>query len=255
MDDVIAANRRRWTLLMATSFLLIAVPVAVLLAVFGLGLLGVALGLALGALVTAGCWWSAKSVALRRSQARPAALADHPRLHNLVEGLCAAHGVEMPDLHLVDDPAPNAFAAGRSADHAAIVVTQGLLDVMSRVELEAVMAHELSQIKSEDVLVDTAAVTMPVPARLVHLVMAQGREPRNDMAAVAMTRFPPALASALAKLRDADTVVSASSWATAHLWIAAPRSGSETRGDAAAEDARFDDHQPLDERIALLQEL
>ena len=115
-------------------------------------------------------------------------------------------GWPSPTLYVIDDAAPNAFVVGRSADHASLAVTQGLLDVMSRVELEAVIAHELSRIKDDDVLVDTLAVTMPVTARLVHLVMGRGREPRTDMAAVAMTRFPPALASALTKMRDGGTV-------------------------------------------------
>lgn len=252
--DAVTANRRQLQALLASSFLLVLVPVALVLLLFGLGLVGLLVALVVAAGVVAGCWWTAEGMVLRRSGARPLTPDDHPRLHNVVEGLCVANGVAKPALYVIDDAAPNAFVVGRSAEHASLAVTQGLLEIMNRVELEAVIAHELSRIKDDDVVVDTLAVTLPVTARLVHLVMGRGREPRTDMAAVAMTRFPPALASALVKMRDGGTAVQTSSWATAHLWIAAARSGSEVR-DPSVEDARFDDHQPLDQRIALLQEL
>ena len=254
MDDVVTANRRQLRALLASSFLAVLLPVALVLLLFGLGPIALLVALVVAAGAVTACWWTAEGLVLRRSSARPLTEDDNPRLHNVVDGLCAANGVAKPALYVIDDAAPNAFVVGRAADHAALAVTQGLLDAMSRVELEAVIAHELSRIKDDDILVDTLAVTLPVTARLVHLAMGRGREPCTDMAAVAMTRFPPALASALGKMRDGGTAVQSSSWATAHLWIAAPRSGSEVR-DPSVEDARFDDHQPLDQRIALLQEL
>ena len=81
-------------------------------------------------------------------------------MHNLVEGLCIASGVPKPRLYVVDDEAPNAFATGRNPEHAAIAVTTGLLAKMNRVELEGVLAHELSHIKNYDILVSTLCVTM-----------------------------------------------------------------------------------------------
>ena len=84
----------------------------------------------------------------------------YKRLHNLVEGLCIASGLPKPRVYVIDDPAPNAFATGRNPKHAAIAVTTGLLDTMNRVELEGVVAHELSHIKNYDILVSTLAVTL-----------------------------------------------------------------------------------------------
>jgi len=82
------------------------------------------------------------------------------RYHNLVEGLCIASGLPKPRLFIVDDVAPNAFSTGRNPKHAAIAVTTGLLERMNRVELEGVLAHELSHIRNYDILVMTLAVTM-----------------------------------------------------------------------------------------------
>ena len=78
------------------------------------------------------------------SRAQPADPEQYQRLHNLVEGLCIAGGLPKPGVYVIDDPAPNAFATGRNPKHAAIAVTTGLLEKMNRVELEGVLAHELS---------------------------------------------------------------------------------------------------------------
>jgi heat shock protein HtpX len=94
------------------------------------------------------------------SRAKPADRQEYARLYNLVEGLCIASGLPMPRLYIVDDVAPNAFATGRNPKHAAVAVTTGLLEKMNRVELEGVLAHELSHIKNYDILVSTLAVTM-----------------------------------------------------------------------------------------------
>src|SRR5207244_7018552 len=85
---------------------------------------------------------------------------EYARLHNIVEGLCIAAGLPKPRVYIVDDEAPNAFATGRDPKHAAIAVTTGLLEKMNRIELEGVIAHELSHIKNYDILVSTIAVTM-----------------------------------------------------------------------------------------------
>ena len=106
-------------------------------------------------------YWKSDAVALRHEPG-PAgrSVEEYARLHNLVEGLCIAGGLPKPRLYVIDDDAPNAFATGRNPKHAAIAVTTGLLEKMNRVELEAVLAHELSHIKNYDILVSTLAVTM-----------------------------------------------------------------------------------------------
>ena len=82
------------------------------------------------------------------------------RLHNLVEGLCIGAGIPKPRLYVIDDESPNAFSTGRNPQHSAVAVTSGLLEKMNRVELEGVLAHELSHIRNYDILVSTLAVTM-----------------------------------------------------------------------------------------------
>jgi heat shock protein HtpX len=105
-------------------------------------------------------YWKSDAVALRMSRARPADEHEYARLHNLVEGLCIAGGLPKPRVYVIDDPSPNAFATGRNPKNAAIAVTTGLLAKMNRIELEAVVAHELSHIKNYDILVSTLAVTL-----------------------------------------------------------------------------------------------
>jgi heat shock protein HtpX len=112
------------------------------------------------AAIAFGSYWNADKIALRVSRAKPADPEQYKRLYNLVEGLCIAGGLPKPRIYIVDDPAPNAFATGRDPNHAAIAVTTGLLEMMNRVELEGVIAHELSHIKNYDILVSTLAVTL-----------------------------------------------------------------------------------------------
>jgi heat shock protein HtpX len=105
-------------------------------------------------------YYNSDKVALAMSRAQPADPQQYARYHNLVEGLCIAAGLPKPRLYVINDSAPNAFATGRNPEHAAIAVTTGLLEKMNRVELEGVLAHELSHVKNYDTLVMTLAVTM-----------------------------------------------------------------------------------------------
>ena len=114
----------------------------------------------LSLVLSVGSWWSSAAIALKVSRARPADETEYRRLHNLVEGLCIAGGIPKPGVYIIDDEAPNAFATGRNPQHAAIAVTTGLLSKMNRVELEGVVAHELSHIRHYDIAVSTIAVTL-----------------------------------------------------------------------------------------------
>jgi heat shock protein HtpX len=160
MYELIASNKRR-------SILLIAGFVGVLTLVgmaFGLlvgyGWQGTVIALVFSGALAFASYWKADAVALAVSRAHPADPAQYRRLYNLVEGLTIASGLPMPRIYIVDDPAPNAFATGRNPRHAAIAVTTGLLEKMNRVELEGVLAHELSHVKNYDILVSTIAVTL-----------------------------------------------------------------------------------------------
>jgi heat shock protein HtpX len=193
-----------------------------------LGPAPVVAALVLAGLASAAAYLYSDRVALALSRARPVSLEEEPRYHNLVEGLCIAAGLPKPELYVVDDDAPNAFATGRNAAHAALVVTRGLLDKLSRVELEGVLAHELSHIRRGDILVTTLAVTLlgllPVPLSnpLIGLTMSRRRESEADLSGVRLTRYPPGLIAALEKIRIGGPVARTGSRATAHLWLQSP---------------------------------
>ena len=104
-------------------------------------------------------WWSDKIV-LALTRARPADEIEYQELHRLVENLAITAGLPKPRLFVVDDPAPNAFATGRDANHAAVAVTTGLLGTLERSELEGVIAHELSHIGNRDILISTIVVVL-----------------------------------------------------------------------------------------------
>jgi heat shock protein HtpX len=158
--DQVTANKRRSALLVAGFVLFVALVAVAFSALVRAGPVGIVVAVLVAVGLSIGAYWTSDAVALRISRAQPASPEEHPRLHNIVEGLCIASGLPKPRLYVVDDPAPNAFATGRNPRHAAVAVTTGLLDKLNRMELEGVLAHELSHIKNYDVLVSTLAVTM-----------------------------------------------------------------------------------------------
>jgi heat shock protein HtpX len=158
--EQIAANKRK-TVGLVALFVLLLVGVGL---AFNYLLKGGVVGLVIVAIIVIASsffsYFNSDKVALRMAHAQPADPHEYARYHNLVEGLCIASGLPKPRLYVVDDPAPNAFSTGRNPKHAAVAVTTGLLERMNRVELEGVLAHELSHIRNYDVLVMTLAVTM-----------------------------------------------------------------------------------------------
>jgi heat shock protein HtpX len=160
MFELIRANKRRSALLVAGFVLLFVAVGAAVGVLVGYGLVGSIVALAFAGAMAFASYWKADAIALRVSRARPADPEQYQRLHNLVEGLCIASGLPKPGVYVIDDPAPNAFATGRDPRHAAIAVTSGLLEKLNRVELEGVLAHELSHIRNYDILVSTLAVTL-----------------------------------------------------------------------------------------------
>jgi heat shock protein HtpX len=158
--EQISSNKRK-TVFLIFLFVLLLFAVG---AAFNFFLRGGWVGLIIVAVIVIASSWisyfNSDKVALAMSHAVPADPVEYARYHNLVEGLCIASGLPKPRLYIVDDPAPNAFSTGRNPKHAAVAVTTGLLEKMNRVELEGVLAHELSHIRNYDVLVMTLAVTM-----------------------------------------------------------------------------------------------
>lgn len=160
MFDLIRANRRRSVALVGGFVVFLVVVGAAVGFLTGFGWMGTVVALVISAAIAFTSYWKADAIALRVSRAEPADPVQYQRLHNLVEGLCIASGLPKPGVYIVNDPAPNAFATGRDPRHAAIAVTTGLLEKMNRVELEGVLAHELSHIRNYDILVSTLAVTL-----------------------------------------------------------------------------------------------
>ena len=160
MFELIRSNKRRSILLVAGFVAFVALVGAAIGALVGNGIVFTLVALVLSGAVAFTSYWRADRIALAVSRARPAPPEEYQRLHNLVEGLCIAGGLPKPGVYVIEDPAPNAFATGRNPNHAAIAVTTGLLEKMNRVELEGVVAHELSHIRNYDILVSTLAVVM-----------------------------------------------------------------------------------------------
>jgi heat shock protein HtpX len=100
-------------------------------------------------------YYAAGSIAVLMSGAVQIQKSDNPRLWNIVENLAITEGLPMPKVYIVEDPAPNAFATGRDPQHAIVAATTGLLAIMDDVELEGVMAHEMSHVKNYDIRVST----------------------------------------------------------------------------------------------------
>jgi heat shock protein HtpX len=204
--ELIAKNRRTSFEMLAGEFLLIGILGA------AIGILvsrSVPEGIVIGAVVAIVADVLGWMLAVRATIALTHAVEVTPEqdkvLHDVIEGLCIRTGLPKPKVYLVDDPAPNAFAFGRSPNNAGVAVTSGLLNLMSRRELEGVLAHEMSHIRNRDVQVTTLAVTTvgilvavaEIAARMSWFSNIGGGDRDNDGAAIALLAVA-ALAGVLA---------------------------------------------------------
>ncbi len=105
-------------------------------------------------------YWYSDKIALSMAKAVPASESQYPELHNILENLSITAGLPKPRLYIINDAAPNAFATGRNAKHASVAVTQGLLQILDRSELEGVIAHELSHIGNRDILLQSMVAVL-----------------------------------------------------------------------------------------------
>lgn len=105
-------------------------------------------------------YWFSDKLVLSMSHAREATREEYFDLYTVTENLAMTAGLPMPKLYVINDAAPNAFATGRDEQHAVVCATTGLLALLSRAELEGVIAHELSHIQNRDILVMTIAVVL-----------------------------------------------------------------------------------------------
>ena len=156
--DEINRNRIKSALLMLIFMGLFAAILFLLVAIFGGGLFILALGgiLILGYAIFS--YFMGHKIVLKVSGAQKADRKEYPFLFGTIEGLASAIQVPMPEVYIVKDPSPNAFATGRNKKHACIAVTTGLLSIMNKEELEGVLAHEMSHIQDNDILYMMIAV-------------------------------------------------------------------------------------------------
>lgn len=198
--------------------------------------------------VAAAAFFFADSLALRLLKARPLAAGGSAMLRNQLEELCARTGVAEPDLYTVGPGAPAIASVGRAKT--ALVVTDGLTDDLTVIELEAAVARELARIRSGSTTVDTLAVSfLTWPFSMFGGLVRKGlcffrggdHDARIDLDGIAITRYPPGMTAALEKM---TSLPASASHAAAHLWAAGDRNLEATPGTFG-----------FDERLALLQEL
>lgn len=192
-------------------------------------------------------YFLAEKVALNLLGARPLGEGGTQMLRNQLEELCAKAGIGEPDLYTVGAGAPAIASVGRGTSNA-LIVTDGLSDDLTVVELEAAVARELARAKSGSTTVDTLAVTfltLPlgklggIGSKLLHWVRGGDHDAKTDLDGLAITRYPPGLSAALSKMKRPEGTKTA----VAHLWA--------TGGDSDADTGYFG----VAERLELLQEL
>lgn len=220
-----AANRQRAVALVGAASVPLGIAIG-LLFWWGFGWPAGIVAFVVGTVVVATVmWWAAEPLARRALGGTPADPRRHARLLNLVDALCATVGINHPDVRVRDEPGLNAAVCGRSRRSSTLVVTQGLLDQLTRVELEGVVAQQLTRIRSQDMLPATVTVaTLGIGATFL-----SPHEPVTamDRAAVSFTRYPPGLIAALEKMETQSTEVRGASRATAQLWFADPGVGRD----------------------------
>jgi heat shock protein HtpX len=169
------------------------------------GRAGLVVGFVLGAAFVGFSYWNSDKLAIRAARAVPVTEQEMPEYHAIVRDLAARAGIPMPRLYLSPDPQPNAFATGRNPEHAAVAVTQGILQILDRDELEGVLAHEISHVGNRDILISSVAAAVATGITLVAsmlrfaAIFGGGRddEGNNPIALIGMALLAPIAAGLL----------------------------------------------------------
>lgn len=148
--EQISQNKRNSILLVASMIVLLGLVGYVIGGAYHAPLAGLTLALSFSLLYGAISYWGGDSIVMMSMGAKEAEKADYPQLFNVVEEMAIASGLPMPKIYVIPSPASNAFATGTSPEKASIAVTTGILEVLNREELQAVLGHEMGHIKNFD---------------------------------------------------------------------------------------------------------
>lgn len=273
----------------AKTFVLLAFLGALFMGVgsfFGQG--GLIIGLVLGLVFVGGSYWFSDKLAIKSARAVPVSEQEMPDYYRIVRELTQADGIPMPQLYVSPDAQPNAFATGRSPKHAAVAVTQGILNVLSWDELQGVLAHEISHVKNRDILIGSvaAAIAMgitfaarialwgsmfggddreggsnifvillvsilaPIAAALLQMALSRSREFEADRSGARLLHDGEPLARALEKIEASVRAIPMQvDPAQAQKYIVNPLTGRKVQFANL-----FTTHPPTAERIARLRE-
>ncbi|MBS0522843.1 MAG: zinc metalloprotease HtpX [Proteobacteria bacterium] len=252
----------------------------------GRGGLMIALVVALG--MNAFAYWNSDRMVLRMSGAHEVGPDEAPELYGIIEQLTRRAGLPMPRVYIIDEDQPNAFATGRSPEHAAVAVNTGLLTHLTREQITGVLAHELGHVRNRDTLTMTVAATLagaigmlasfgglmgggrdengrplmnpivaiaamilaPLAASLVQMAISRSREYEADRAGAEISGNPLWLAAALQRLHEGTQTIPN---ATAQANPATAHLYIDNPLSAGGLSGLFSTHPPMEERIARLQ--
>jgi heat shock protein HtpX len=254
---------------------------------FGQG--GLVIGLVLGIVFVGGSYWFSDKIAVRAAGAQPVSEDQAPQLYAIVRDLTQRAGMPMPKIYISPAQQPNAFATGRNPEHAAVAVTQGLLQVVDQDELRGVLAHEISHVRNRDILLSSVAAAValgitflarmamwgaifggggrdrdggnvfgalammilaPIAATMLQLALSRSREYEADRSGAALIGTGEPLARALQKIDAyAKQIPMNVDPAHATAYIINPLTGRQVQFANL-----FQTHPPTEERIARLRQ-
>jgi heat shock protein HtpX len=252
---------------------------------------GMVIALVIALVFNFSMYWFSDKIAIASTRSKPVTEAEAPDLYRIVRELAETNRMPMPRIHVSEMLQPNAFATGRNPEHAAVSVTQGILQILDERELRGVLAHELSHVANRDILISSIAAAIgmsitflarfalwfgggndrnngfgafgllfawilaPLAAAIIQMAVSRSREYQADESGAILSRDPDALASALRKLEVAAKQVpvpASVSPAEAHLFIVNPFRGRQAAQSLAT---LFSTHPPTDARVARLEEI
>lgn len=167
------------------------------------GTSGAIIGIVFATAMNFSAWYYSDKIALATYGAQPVTATQLPKLYSMVERLCQRAGLPVPAVYTIPTPAANALATGRDPEHAAIAFTEGILNLLSDDELEAVIAHELSHIQNRDTLTQAVAATLAGAISLLAIV-GGGRSNRNPVGLI-LTAIFASIAATVIKLAISRT--------------------------------------------------